>query len=298
MSGRDPPKPAEPYARGTRIPQPPPAPSCPVQEHARGGILGAGFRTFAIGVVAGIGGGLASLGGGTLVIPLLMEWVRLTPLQARGTAIATALFSAGMGATTYALHDQVQWTVVLWVALPSMIVTPLAAAWSERFCGERLKAAFGVVVMVGALLLIFKDFLPSSPTVPDPLRTAYLMAVGVVEGLVAGVVGISGGPVLAPLFVLGLGMPQQLAQGCSLAARLPAVITGTWENARLGNVCWRAVPGLALGALVGAWAGSHAALWLPEHALRTLFGVLLLGLGLYYVRGGHADPERRDDVGG
>jgi len=110
--------------------------------------------------------------------------------------------------------------------------------------------------------------------------------VGIIEGAVSGIIGISGGPVLAPLFVLGLGMPQQLAQGCSLAARLPAILSGTWENARLGNICWSLVPGLAIGAVAGAWAGSHLALWLPEQGLRTGFGLLLIGLGIHYLLAG------------
>ena len=45
------------------------------------------YKSFVIGTIAGVGGGLMSLGGGTLVIPLLMGWLGLTPLQARGTAI-------------------------------------------------------------------------------------------------------------------------------------------------------------------------------------------------------------------
>ena len=59
-----------------------------------------------IGVVAGVGGGLMSLGGGTLVIPLLMSWAGLTPLQARGTAIMVSVFSATTGAIMYASRGQ------------------------------------------------------------------------------------------------------------------------------------------------------------------------------------------------
>ncbi len=102
-------------------------------------------------------------------------------------------------------------------------------------------------------------------------------------GGVAGVVGISGGPVLAPLFVLGLGIPQQLAQGCSLLARLPATLSGSWANWKQGNICKALVLPLAIGALLGALAGSHLALALPEVGLRTFFGVLLILLGLHYL---------------
>jgi uncharacterized membrane protein YfcA len=133
------------------------------------------------------------------------------------------------------------------------------------------------------MVVVFRDALIGGVSVPDAWQTGYLLLVGVIGGTIAGITGISGGPVFAPLFVLGLGMPQQLAQGCSLASRLPAVLSASWENWRLGNVHLRLVPGLALGAVVGAWAGSRVALWLPEQALRTLFGLLLIGLGLHYL---------------
>jgi len=93
------------------------------------------------------------------------------------------------------------------------------------------------------------------------------------------------GPVLAPMFVLGLGMPQQLAQGCSLLSRLPPVISGVWENWRLGNIHPGWIPPLALGAIVGAFLGSKIALTLPEQDLRIAFGILLIALGLHYLHG-------------
>ncbi len=242
-------------------------------------------KGLAIGLTAGIGGGLMSLGGGTLVIPLLMGWAGLPPLMARGTAITVAVFSAATGTLVYGLRGQVDLTTVLLVAIPSLIITPLAAAWSERLAPDTFRREFGAVVMAGGLLVIFREQLPGGWVMPEHWSTAYLVAVGVIEGLVAGVIGISGGPVLAPLFVLGLGMPQQLAQGCSLAARLPATLAGSWENWRLGNLCQPLVLPLAIGALAGAAAGSHLALALPEAHLRTFFGIALMLLGLHYLAG-------------
>jgi hypothetical protein len=240
-------------------------------------------KTALIGAIAGLGGGLVSLGGGTLVIPLLMGWLGLDPLLARGTAMVVAVFSAGMGTLVYARGGMLDLAAVLWVALPSFFIAPLAARFSARWSARRLKAGFGLVVILGGALVIARDLLPGDVGVPEAWQPGYLLFIGTFEGLVAGIIGISGGPILAPLFVLGLGMPQQLAQGCSLAARLPAVLSGTWENWRLGSICWRLVPALALGAMLGAWTGSATALFLPEHYLRLVFGLLLIALGGRYL---------------
>lgn len=239
--------------------------------------------SMAIGLLAGLGGGLFSLGGGTLTIPLMMGWLGLSPFAARGTALAAALLPTLLSATLYARAGRVDWAVVLLVAVPAMLVTPWVAERTERLDGRRLRRWFGVVVMFGALFLVLRDELLGGMALHGVWGWLYAPLVGVVEGLVAGSVGISGGPVLAPLLVLGLGMPQQLAQGCALAARIPAVITGIGENLRHGHVRLGLLPGLVLGGLFGAWLGSRIALALPELHLRLLFAAILAVVGLRYV---------------
>ncbi len=241
------------------------------------------IKTFTIGAIAGIGGGLVSLGGGTLIIPMLMGWMKMSPVHAKGTAIAVSLFTAGMGTFMYSRSNMLDLPVAVWVALPSLFVTPLATKWSENWASSMIKKGFGLVVILGGFLVIFRDEGNFSMNISQQWEIPFLLSVGLLEGIVAGVIGISGGPVLAPLFVLGLGMPQQLAQGCSLAARLPAVATGTWENWRLENIRTHWIPGLALGGFLGTWVGSSTALWLPEHTLRIIFSVFLIILGGHYL---------------
>lgn len=251
-------------------------------------------RATAIGLVAGLGGGLFSLGGGTLTIPLMLYWLRLSEFQARGTALAAALFPAALGAWLYHRAGRVEWGAVLLIAIPAVLLTPLVGLWTERFSGRRLRRLFGVVVVLGAVLLILRDELLGGRAIPEAVRNAYLVGVGIIEGLVAGSVGVSGGPVLAPLLVLGAGMPQQLAQGCSLAARVPAVIAGSVENLRCGHVRLDLLPGLVVGGLAGAWLGSRIALALPEGHLRSMFALVLAAIGLRYLFGaGSSHVTRR-----
>ena len=58
-------------------------------------------RLLASGFITGVGGGLASLGGGTLLIPLLTEWIGMNRFEARGTAMAAAFFTSISGAISY-----------------------------------------------------------------------------------------------------------------------------------------------------------------------------------------------------
>jgi uncharacterized membrane protein YfcA len=246
-------------------------------------------RLLASGLVTGFGGGLASLGGGTLLIPLLTEWIGMSRLEARGTAMAASFFTAVSGAVTYDLHGSVDWRTLLWTGLPALACAPLAARMSAGWPQSLLRRVFGVVVLVGALALLAKGDLHAGFADAWPL--AWLVLVGVIAGGAAGVVGVSGGPVLAPLFALGLGMPQQLAQGSSLVSRLPAIVGGVAENQREGAVRWRTLPWLALGIIVGTAGGGALAIHLPEHILRWLFAALLVLLGLHEIGGRPLHPH-------
>ncbi len=237
------------------------------------------WKLATVGLVAGFGGGLASLGGGTLIIPLLSEWLGLDRHQARGTAMAVAGITALTGALSYASQGQVHWPTLLWTGLPAALAAPWAARISQHWSDQLLRRLFGLVLLAGATALLFHP--GPGRGFADHWPHAWLLITGVVAGIVAGVLGVSGGPVLAPLFVLGLGMPQQLAQGSSLDARLPAIAAGLVEDHREGLVCWPLLPWLMAGDLAGVIAGTSLALTLPEAVLRRFFALLLVLLAFH-----------------
>jgi len=247
------------------------------------------LRLLASGLVGGLGGGLASLGGGTLLIPLLTEWLGMSRLAARGTAMAASFFTAVSGTITYGLHGNVDWRTLFWTGLPALVCAPLAARLSADWPQDLLRRLFGVVVLLSAAALLARGDLHAGFATGWSLP--WMVLVGVIAGTVAGVVGVSGGPVLTPLFALGLGLTQQLAQGSSLVSRLPAILSGVAENQREGSVRWRALPLLGLGIVIGTVAGSILAIHLPEHILRSLFAVVLILLGLHEISGRPIHPH-------
>jgi uncharacterized membrane protein YfcA len=109
--------------------------------------------------------------------------------------------------------------------------------------------------------------------------TTYVLAVvlGLAAGVVAGLFGVGGGILFVPTLVL-LGLGQLDAEATSLVAILPTVVAGTWRQHRYGNVRWRAALLLGAGSLAGVAAGVAVAESLPEHVLRRLFALLILGV--------------------
>jgi uncharacterized membrane protein YfcA len=102
------------------------------------------------------------------------------------------------------------------------------------------------------------------------------IGLGFAAGVLAGLFGVGGGILFVPTLTLGLGLTQLHAEATSLLAIIPTVIAGTWRQQRYGNVHWRPAIVIGLAAIGGVEGGVVVAESLPEHALRRLFGVLMV----------------------
>jgi uncharacterized membrane protein YfcA len=103
-------------------------------------------------------------------------------------------------------------------------------------------------------------------------------ALGLVAGVLAGLFGVGGGILFVPTLALVLGLTQLHAEATSLLAILPTAAAGVWRQRSYGNVRWRAALIIGVAAIAGVEGGVQIAEALPEHALRRLFGVLMLAV--------------------
>lgn len=103
-----------------------------------------------------------------------------------------------------------------------------------------------------------------------------VIAIGCVAGVLAGLFGVGGGILFVPTLVLVLGLTQLHAEATSLLAILPTALVGTWRQRRYGNVDLRVAAWIGVASIAGVQLGVVIAESLPEHALRRLFGALLL----------------------
>lgn len=127
---------------------------------------------------------------------------------------------------------------------------------------------------------------------------AYLL-IGVLAGVSSGLLGISGGLIVIPFFLLifhhfGISgsMVAHAAIATSLAAMTFNTISSTISHNKRRGIIWRTtfwmLPGLILGALVGAFIANL----LPSIVLRILFGIFECGVGAYFIHSSRR--ERRN----
>jgi uncharacterized membrane protein YfcA len=122
------------------------------------------------------------------------------------------------------------------------------------------------------------------------LVTAALL-LGLLAGVLSGMLGVGGGILFVPV-LLALGLSPHQATATSLLAIVPTAIVGVWRQRRYGNVRLRAAAVIGVASVAGVEAGVRIAAALPEHALKRLFGVLLLAVALQLVLRVRRPPAR------
>jgi uncharacterized protein len=102
------------------------------------------------------------------------------------------------------------------------------------------------------------------------------LVLGFGAGALSGMFGVGGGILFVPTLVFVVGLGQLGAQATSLAAMIPVVAFGAWQQHRAGNVRWRVGLVVGLVSFAGVAGGALLADSLPEALLRDLFAGLLV----------------------
>lgn len=117
------------------------------------------------------------------------------------------------------------------------------------------------------------------------------VAVGVIAGAYAGLLGVGGGIVMVPAMVLLLDQPQRVAEGTSLLAIVGTSFVAARAHRRSRLIVARWAGLLAAGGVAGAVLGSLIAVAVieDEDVLRKIFGVFLIVMAAWIAK---RRPER------
>lgn len=120
----------------------------------------------------------------------------------------------------------------------------------------------------------------------------FLVVIGGLAGVLAGLLGVGGGIVLVPAFfyafqAMGYGGAQlmQVCLATSLATIIVTSLRSVASHNRKGAVDWDVLKGWAPGIVIGAIVGVLAASALRSVTLQFIFGGLALVIGAYMTFG-------------
>jgi uncharacterized membrane protein YfcA len=108
------------------------------------------------------------------------------------------------------------------------------------------------------------------------MTVVYALMLGFAAGVLSGMFGVGGGILFVPTLSLVDGLSHLSAEATSLAAIIPVVAVGAWQQNRYGNVRWRPALVIGVASAGGVVAGVALATWLSEGTLERLFACLLV----------------------
>ncbi|NQT91851.1 MAG: sulfite exporter TauE/SafE family protein [Lentisphaerae bacterium] len=240
----------------------------------------------AVGLLAGMLGGLLGVGGGVILMPVLRFGVGLSAPYAIGTCVAAVFCTAFGGSFAhYRLgHVPVRAIVPVVVsgAVSASICSLLFVLLTPRshWLDIGIATVFSLValrmVLDGAHLLRVKKGEDLSTTAGVGKFTSRKIALGIISGVLPGLFGIGTGAILVPGFTYLLRTSIQVAIGSALACfALNALLSMIFKGTQ-GYIDFSVALPICLGTLGGSQLGAAMSRRFSSAALKILFGVVFL----------------------
>lgn len=248
-------------------------------------------ETAAIGLVAGLLGGLAGIGGSMIMLPALHVF-----------------YGERDGGQTHHLYMAAAMVVNLIVAIPAArkhkslgavrtdltkVLMPCTAASAvigvllgNLVPGETLRLALAAFILAYCVYNVIRMVQGPRPadTPDETVRKWQLIVTGCVTGLIAGVLGLGGGVIMVPMLQVLCRVRLRQAIGTSSATMVITALTGAIVKVLTLSQHGEAVSEalmlaaiMAPGAVVGAIWGASLTHRLPIRAVRAIITALLVG---------------------
>lgn len=128
----------------------------------------------------------------------------------------------------------------------------------------------------------------------------FLLTMGGLAGLMAGLLGIGGGIIIVPVLALvfeGQGIDPDVLMHVAIGTSLGTIVVTSLSSIRAhhkrGAVDWAVFRTITPGIVVGALVGSVIADLLSGHSLKLAFGIFMLLVAMQMARGNVAKPHRQ-----
>lgn len=244
-----------------------------------------------VGMLAAVSGGIAGLGGGFIIVPVLALMYTMPVSQISGTSMAVLFVSAISSTWAYARQKRIDYRSGLAFSV-AMIPGSVLGAWTTSIVGSRVFfIALGLFLMLMAVVINFKPTQSRGgflrPTVTRNFidasgaehRYAFNLwfgsGVALFVGFISSLFGIGGGSVMVPTMILFLAFPPHIATATSMFSILLSSLVGTISHVVLDHLLWGTFIWLAIGALAGGQIGAKLASKIPGLVIVRILSVCL-----------------------
>lgn len=247
------------------------------------------------GAITGLTAGLLGVGGGLIVVPALALIFSSMAVEqsvymhlAVGTSLATIVATSLSSIYAHHRRGAVDWRVAMSLT-PGLVLGAWLGTWlADLMPSAGLRVFFGLFELAVAAQMAWSIRAEARRALPGlPGLSAY----GAGIGAVSTVAGIGGGTLTVPL-LSWCGVDIRQAVATSAACGLPIALAGAagfmvagWDAAALpsgssGYIHWPSWLGVIVASMLLAPVGARMAHRLPMPALRKVFALFLMLVGL------------------
>jgi uncharacterized membrane protein YfcA len=192
---------------------------------------------FGAGGAVGLLGGLVGLGGAEFRLPLLLTLfgfalAAVIVNKAMSLVVVVVAIPARLTAVPLsAVADE--WTAVVNLLAGSLLGAWLGASWATRMASATLYRVLAAL-LVGIAIVFTAERLGTLPTadLTGPAQLLVGLVAGFGIGVVAALLGVAGGELLIPIFVLLYAVDTKLAGSLSLLVSLPTMLVAFFRYSR------------------------------------------------------------------
>ena len=249
----------------------------------------------AFGLVVGAYGTIIGAGGGFLIVPVLLLVWHLPPAQAAGTSLVVVFLNAAAGSIANGRQKRIDFKSGLWFAAATLPGAVAGAFLAEYVSGRAFAATFGTVMLLVALLLLWKPVRSERRPASDETRGTHRemtdtagnsfkwsfslpagLAISVGIGFLSSALGIGGGIFHVPAMIHVLFFPAVIATATSQFILAFSSLVGGATHLSLGNVLFGPAALMGIGVVAGAQVGSTLAKKIRGAAVVRLLSLALI----------------------
>ncbi|OBW40910.1 Sulfite exporter TauE/SafE [Chryseobacterium sp. MOF25P] len=109
------------------------------------------------GLVVGFLTGLVGAGGGFMIIPALVNFLKIPMKVAIGTSLVIISFNSLIGFFSSVNHVKIDWNFLLSLSFIAIIGITIGTQLSKKINGEKLKPIFGWFILIMGVYIILKE---------------------------------------------------------------------------------------------------------------------------------------------
>lgn len=113
---------------------------------------------FTLAIVSGIASGIVGAGGGFIIVPVMLVFLKIPLRMTIASSLAITFISSIGGSVGKIATGQVEWVPAIVMIIASLIAAPLGAKFSKKMSQKTLKIVLATLIVITALK-IWSDIL-------------------------------------------------------------------------------------------------------------------------------------------